>query len=272
MTKAGSPTPDGSRSCPDFETLSRFADEELGADGADGVAAHLVQCARCNALTGRLRAGFGSLETVYTAGTAGSGCVHEESLILYVRDVLSERERKEVEKHLATCDPCVAGLALLHGRLRMADTVGSAVPEAIRARAMQALASSVEEQPGAQMRAVAARPGWLHGTRRALSALLRLPILIPVGVAAGAILMVAVQDTWRGPVVPAGLSRSVGEQEVLRVTSPQARIWSAPTTRSEIIATVGKGTELRVAATERHWYQVVLPKGQMGWIERNAFE
>jgi anti-sigma factor RsiW len=272
MTKIGASTSDGGRLCPDFETLSRFADEELDAGGVESVAAHLQGCARCEALTGRLRAGFGVLETVHAGGTGGAGCTGEESLILYVRNALSERERKGVEKHLATCDPCVAGLALLHGRLRMADGVGTAVPEAIRTRATQAFAASVESPVPSQALVVATRPGWLSRLGSVLSGLFRLPILVPVGVAAGAIVMVSVQDAWRGPLAPSDLSRSIDEQEVLRVTAPQARVWTAPTTRSEIVATVGKGTELRVAATERHWYQVVLPEGQVGWIERDAFE
>jgi anti-sigma factor RsiW len=271
MTKVGGSASDG-RLCPDFETLSRFADEELGAEGVEGVAAHLRQCARCEALAARLRAGFGTFETVHDGGIGGSGCAAEESLILYVRDALSERERKEVEKHLAACDPCVAGLALLHGRLRMEEFVGAGVPEAVRARAMQAFASSVEAPVPSRALAVAVRSSWFGDLGRVFSGLFRLPILVPVGVAAGAILMVTVQDTWRGPLAPSDLTRSVDEQQVLRVTAPQARVWTAPTTRSEIVATVGKGTELRVAATERHWYQVVLPEGRVGWIERAAFE
>jgi anti-sigma factor RsiW len=209
---------------------------------------------------------------VYGGGVGGSGCAAEESLILYVRDALSEQERKDLEKHLATCDPCVAGIALLHGRLRMADTVGSEVPEAIRARAMQAFASSVEAPMPSQSLALQTQSGWLNELSRVLSGFLRLPILVPVGMAAGAILMVTVQDTWRGPLAPSDLSRAVDGKEVLRVTALHARVWTEPSTRSEIVATVGKGTELRVAATERHWYQVVLPEGHVGWVERDAFE
>lgn len=272
MTNGVGSIPDGERLCPDFETLSRFADEELEEEGAEGVAAHLQQCARCEALTVRLRAGLGTEGTAHDGGIGGSGCAAEESLILYVRDGLGERERKDVEKHLATCDPCVAGLALLHGRLRLADRLDSAVPETIRARAMQAFAESAEAPDPSPSLAVAAASGWLGEIGRMLSGLLRLPILVPIGVAAGAILMVTVQDARRGPLAPSDMSRAVGQQEVLRVTVQQARVWTAPTTRSEIIATVSKGSELRVAATERHWYQVVLAEGQVGWVERAAFE
>jgi anti-sigma factor RsiW len=272
MSNVDIATPDGGRLCPDFEALSRFADEELDAEGAEGVAAHVRQCARCEALTVRLRAGFGAAKTEYDGGIGGSGCAAEESLILYVRAELSERERKDVDNHLAACDPCVAGVALLHARLRMAHSVGATVPEGIRTRATQAFAESFETPVPLRSLAVADRWGWLREVGRALSGLLRLPVLVPVGVAAGAILMVTVQDARRGPVPPSELSRAVGQQEVLRVTSPQARVWTAPTTRSEIVATVRKGAALRVAATDRHWYQVVLPEGQVGWVERDAFE
>jgi hypothetical protein len=154
----------------------------------------------------------------------------------------------------------------------MAHRVGSTVPEGIRAGAMQAFAESVEAPLPARSLAVADRLGWFREVGRVLSGLIRLPGLVPVGVAAGAILMVTVQDARRGPLAPSDLSRAAGQQEVLRVTSPQARVWTAPTTRSEIVATVRKGAELRLAATDRHWYQVVLPEGQVGWVERDAFE
>jgi len=159
----------------------------------------------------------------------------------------------------------------------MADHVGAPLPEAVGAGALQAYAASVEIPVGsdtgiAERRAVSPSSGWLGGLGDMLSGLLRLPVLVPVGVAAGAVFMMTVQDTWRGPMTPSELSRSTGEQELLRVTSPQARVWTAPTTRSKVLATVAKGTPLRVAAMDRHWYQVVLPEGQVGWVERDAFE
>ncbi|MFI5398743.1 MAG: SH3 domain-containing protein [Candidatus Binatia bacterium] len=111
-----------------------------------------------------------------------------------------------------------------------------------------------------------------------LSTVSRFPLLAPVAVAAVALLVVVTQSNWMNPEPQQERSRSIAMRETLRVTASEARVWQQPGARSQgseeadIIATLKRGARVDVVGEKDQWYQVVLPDGKEGWMERHAFE
>jgi len=269
MTDARQPEVGAGATCPDFESLSCYADGELDAGPAAAIRAHVDQCARCATLARRLRAGFAADDARRDGGIGGSGCGSEESLVLYALGTLAGDERATLEGHLSECDACLSVMASLNRRLGVAPRVDIAVPADVQLRARHAIEAGLTG-----LRPLAADAprsvALLHRARR----LLRLPVLVPAALAAGALLAVALQPGWIGPTGSGERSRAVSPaaSAKLRVTAVEATVRSRPSMQSEVVGTVRRGALVEVAGEERDWYEVRLDGGRPGWVEREAFE
>jgi anti-sigma factor RsiW len=266
MTDARQPV--AGTTCPDFESLSCYADGELDAAPAAAIAAHVAQCTRCASLATRLREGFEADDARRDGGIGGSGCGGEEALILYATGGLRGSERAALDAHLGTCDGCVTAMALLHRRLGVGP-VERAVPIAIQRRAELALETGLGE-PAPRLRRIEPRgAAVLHRVRE----LLRLPVLVPAALAASALLTVALHPDWVQRAGNGERSRAVAPDTAKRrVTAVEATVRSRPSMQSEVVATVRRGTLVEVAGEERDWFEVRLDGGRPGWVEREAFE
>ena len=253
--------------CPDFEVLSCFADGELEPPQSGEVSAHVSTCTRCAMLARHLREDFGVADVRRDGGVGGSGCAGEESLILYLQGEARSSEVDGVERHLESCDACVSRLTILHRRLGVDAVVDRPMPAEVRERADRALAIEAARVTRAQ-RADRRVESW----RRRLNQLLRFPILIPAAVAAGALMMVSVQEGWIGRTPSVERVRSVGGHDQLRVTVPEAVVRRQPTTHGEVVTTLPKGTVVAVTGEEHGWYRIALAGDQPGWVAREAFE
>jgi anti-sigma factor RsiW len=257
--------------CPDFESLSCYADGELDAAGAAAVASHVRDCAHCETVALRLHDGFEADGARRGGGIGGSGCGGEERLVLYATGGLRGDERHHLEKHLATCDPCVGALGMLHRRLSVASVVDVPVPDGLRQRAHVALDEGLRELAA---EVVPARPATTPGAAllQRVGSWLRIPVLIPVAAAATALLVVALQPAHNDPTNLGERSRAVAPAaSKLRVTAVEASVRSRPSMQSEVVGTVHRGALVEVAGEERDWYQVQVD-GRPGWVEREAFE
>jgi len=143
------------------------------------------------------------------------------------------------------------------------------VPPDVQQRARRALDEAMAELAPA---ATAPRPTRVAFLQRWRSAL-RVPVLVPAALAAGALFMVALH----GPVGsgPPGGEQSRGvapEKTRMRVTAVEAPVRSRPSRQSDLVATIRRGATVDVAGVERDWYEVHLDGGGRGWVEREAFE
>lgn len=276
MSDGHHPTEEVGRDCPDFEILSRFADDELETARADGVAAHLAACVRCGALAERLRDGFGAGNPLRGGGVGGSGCVGEERLVLYASAGAAADERADIAAHVGGCDVCVAALRRVRDRLRVHVEAPMPVPAVVQRRAEAVLAAAARELAGEATPARSAQAaGHLagQGVFERLRGWLRVPVLIPAAAMGAALLLVSL---GRLPTTgPAGTenSRALPPASArLRVKVSEALVYSRPSGQSPVVATVRHGALLDVAGEERGWYEVRLDGGQSGWIVREAFE
>lgn len=258
------------QSCPDFEDLSCYADGELSAGREPDMAKHVDACQRCAGLMAQLRQGFGS-SAAAPDGASGSGCADEERLILYLMRDLEEGERAVVEQHLGHCDPCVYGLSLLHRRLRVQDFVDQPVPAQLQERVRTIIEVEGREH-AAQGVARVPHVGWWERVRDTLDNVLRLPVLLPVAVAAGALLVVGVREADLVRSVAPSDIRAVDLARNLRVTAGRAEVRVQPRQSAAVVVTVDRGQLLRLAGEERDWYRVELPEGGAGWVAKEAFE
>lgn len=254
-------------SCPEFELLSRLADEELEAEEARGLTSHVERCGQCADLLATLRSGLGTAGVTHEGVVAAPGCVGDETLLAYLTEALPADERRGLKTHLASCDACVSGLSRLHRRLAVLDTVEATVPAALKAKASAAIGSAA---PGAKVRRLPSRGAGRRAERRVPS-WLRLPVLMPVSIAAGALLMVSIQEA--GIMSPAqhALTRAVQRDERMRVTSA-AEVRAEPRRQAQVITVVARGTTLQIEGEERDWLLVKLADERTGWVERDAFE
>lgn len=253
--------------CPDFEELSCFIDDELEPALLASVRDHVGGCERCTSLTSRLRQGFGAGLGGLDGGMSGTRCADEEGLILYLTRGLADGERVAVEAHLSRCDSCVYSVSLLRKRLHVDGSVDRAVPAALREKVRDII------DAGARDLAVEAQPramSWVHRVREGLDRFLRLPVLVPVAVAAGALLVIGVQSPDGAPD-RSGI-RAVERVETLRVTAGRATVRESPRASSPVVAELKAGASIRVASEDRGWYRVILSDERSGWVEREAFE
>jgi hypothetical protein len=271
MTDARQPVSGAGTPCPDFESLSCYADGELEPALATGIAAHVDSCSHCATLAGRLREGLAPDDARPDGGIGGSGCAGEEHLVVYAAGGMNGAERAALHAHLGGCDPCVGALTVLHRRLSLAAMVDTPVPSGVQQRARLAFETGLREfAPAAE------RPRYVEPRGAALldriRGLLRVPVLVPAALAAGALLTVALQPG--SPERGSGeLSRAVAPDSArMRVTAVEATVRSRPSMQSDTVATVHRGTVVEVAGGERDWYEVRLDGGSKGWVEREAFE
>jgi len=257
-----------SNPCPDFEDLSCFIDEELDSPQCQVVRRHLESCDRCASLTARLQRSFDGATGGLDGGVSGSHCSDEESLILYLTQGLSERERAAVETHLSRCDACVYGIALLRKRLRIEDSVDCAVPTALREKVRDLIEAGARDL--AEESREHAPAAWAHRVWEALDRMLRLPVLVPAAVAAGALLVVGIQNQNAGSG-SAGI-RAVEQVSVARVTARRALVRDLPRATGEVVGELREGDQVQLAGEERDWYRVLLSNDRSGWVEREAFE
>jgi anti-sigma factor RsiW len=238
---------------------------------AGALAAHVGACAHCATLAARLREGLAADDARRSGGIGGSGCVGEEHLVVYATGGLSGAERDALHAHLAGCDGCLRGLAHLQRRLSIAAAIATPVPAGVQHRARLAFeAGMVSPAP------VAERPSYAGPGRVALldrlRGLLRVPILVPAALAAGALLTLSLQPGQVDPNITER-SRAIAPQTVrLRVSAVEATVRSRPSMQSEVVATVQRGATFEIAGEERDWYEVRLADGRPGWVEREAFE
>jgi hypothetical protein len=141
----------------------------------------------------------------------------------------------------------------------------------IQQRARKALEAAVRDMAPVPERP-AADPRRIVLLRR-LRQRMRLPILVPAALAAGALLMVATRPPTTEQSGQGERSRAVAPDAVkLRVTAVEATVRSRPSMQSEVVATVHRGTVAEITGEERDWYEVRIDGGHPGWVEREAFE
>lgn len=272
MTDARHPAAGAGSVCPDFESLSCYADGEVEPAAAAALAAHVGGCGHCATLAARLREGLAADDARRDGGIGGSGCVGEESMVVYATGGLGGAEREALHTHLVGCDACLRALTHLQRRLSIATAIATPVPAGVQQRARLAFETgTVVPLPGVE------RPRPVETGRAALldrlRGLLRAPILVPTALAAGALLAVSLQPGNGEQNTGSERSRAIAPQSVrLRVRAVVAAVRSRPSMQSDVLATVQRGTTFEIAGEERDWYEVRLEGGRPGWVEREAFE
>src|SRR5215475_13625909 len=256
--------------CPDFEALSCYADGELEPPEAGAIAAHIGECVHCGTLTVRLREGLAADDARRDGGIGGSGCASEEHLVLYATHGLAHTDRAALQSHLVGCDACIRALTMLHRRLAVAAAIDTPVPSGVQQRARLAFEAGLHAEAHAAAPRFEPRGTALLGRLRGL---LRVPVLAPAALAAGALLVVALHAGWSERPVSDERIRAV-EPDVVkrRITAVEATVRSRPSMQSDVVATISRGTVVEVAGMERDWYQVRLDGGRAGWLEREAIE
>jgi hypothetical protein len=256
--------------CPDFETLSRFADEEVDAQEAASLTEHVGECESCEELLASLQIGFDPVAALPSErSAAAAGCGEEELLLAHLTGTLPAEAERSLKSHLRSCDACVDVLAMLHRRLNVGGTIEAPVPVAVQARGWAAIEAA---RPAPVRAPRPAEESWGRRVEQRVSAWLRLPVLMPLSVAAGALLMVTLQETGVMSGAPRPSTRAVERQAHLRVTAPVASVLDQPHRKAQVIAVVPRGTVVDIAGEERDWYRVKLSDDRLGWVERDAFE
>jgi hypothetical protein len=256
--------------CPDFEDLSRFVDGEVDGDRASQIGTHVRHCAWCAGLATMIRAYFEAAAASADSTAGGSSCGSNEMLVSYLTTGLSDAERHSIDTHVRGCDQCIRTLTLLQRRLLSSEEIPAPVPAFLVERATDA--ATPERAPVKPAAGLAEAWSALSSVGRRLSAHIRLPALVPAAVAAGALLVVAGEHNWMKPEPLKEMSRAVPSHRALRITAPEAVVRLQPNSRTEVVATLSRGTTIEVTSLEKDWYRVTLPGGAEGWVERQAFE
>jgi anti-sigma factor RsiW len=173
-----------------------------------------------------------------------ASCPNDELLIGYVTGDLAGPEQRQINDHVSTCDRCIETARAVHARLRVTSEPLESPPAVLRGRVHAA-----------------------NGERRPVPLLLRLPILVPMSLAAGALLVVGV-ETWVGPARPPVLIRAVQIQRTTHGTPVHAQ----PSEHAPVVASLNAGESVEVRSEQPGWYRVTLADGSEGWIEARAFE
>lgn len=173
-----------------------------------------------------------------------ASCPNDELLIGYVTGDLADAQQRQINDHVATCDRCIETARAVHARLRVTSEPLEPAPAAVRAR----------------VRAVG-------GESHRVPLLLRLPILIPISLAAGALLVVGV-ETLVGPARSPVLIRAVQIQR----TTHETPVHAQPSGRAPVVASLNAGESVEVRSEQPGWYHVTLADGSEGWIDARAFE
>lgn len=189
----------------------------------------------------------------------------DEFIVAYLTTGLTETERRDVDEHVRACDRCVQALAVAQRRIAIEAEIVAPVPVSLQERVAAVTADSVPSVRDALRT-------WTSAVSARLSAFLRLPVLVPAAVAAVVLLAIATQQMWLGPQVQREMSRSIGRRETLRVTANEAVVRVQPVPQGAALASLKRGTRVEVVGDKGDWYQVLLPDGKEGWIDRSAFE
>jgi len=186
----------------------------------------------------------------------------DEILAAYLSTGLTSAEQRDVRQHVQTCDRCVQTVAIARSRMDIASELSAPVPASVRERARLPEFSPARDGD--------AHPHWLSAWRDRLTGLLRIPVLAPVAVAVGMLLVLATNSQWLHP--GGELTRSIHLRQTVHVTSTEAPVHAQPSTRADVVATLHHGTAVEVRDEQRDWYRVALPDGTEGWVLRDAFE
>jgi len=215
-------------------------------------------------------------------------CPSGEFLVAAVTGGVNDDEQRWLDTHLDSCDRCLDAVDTALRRLRIADEIPVAVPDAVHQRAATAAAMSESAptllpgpQPATDRPASTTWPAtrwpatqwlatwWRGGARGWVAALLRPPVMIPAAVGLVAVLALATQ-MWMTPGVPRSLTRSIAVPQHVRVTALEAPVRRRPSGNAEIVATVARGTVVDISGEERDWLHVTLPDGTEGWVDQTA--
>jgi len=160
--------------------------------------------------------------------------------------------------------------------LSISDQMSTPVPDALRQRAVGAVASPSDSVSHRLTTPASRSAGWLSPLLEWLSAILQPRLLVPVAITVLALLVIVNRYAWFSPAPQGDLTRSLEAHETLRVTSSQATVWQRPggnrLEQNKIIVTLHRGDAVDIVGAENDWYRVVLSDKHEGWVERRAFE
>ena len=145
-------------------------------------------------------------------------------------------------------------------RLGFAEMRGSRVHARLR------VTQRLESPPATVMARVHAAPVAQLGAveNRRVPVLLRLPILIPMSLAAGVLLFVGTHALLSPP--QRVLMRAVQMQRAIH----EAPVRALPSAQAPIVGRITGGEMVDVRAEQSDWYRIALPDGSEGWIEAGA--
>jgi hypothetical protein len=146
----------------------------------------------------------------------------------------------------------------------MIDELAAAVPAGVAERALRSMPAEAQRE-----RRIGGLDTWLAAIRDKLASILRFPVLVPVAVAAVAVLVVMTHESWSP--APGELTRSTQIHQRLRVTAPEAVLRAQPSRKEPTIAILKRGTDVEIVGGRGEWLQVHV-EGKEGWMERQAFD
>jgi anti-sigma factor RsiW len=253
--------------CPQFEELSRWVDGEIDELGRAKVQKHVAKCRACAEVIRRLATVTAPARVAVGGGVHVAGCPDAETLVAYLTDAVEAQARAAVDRHLKDCDACLTALPLMRHSLARGSTAAVSVPKSVQRRAMAALGgvpAGARNGPGARgVRRL------LAAARAGLPSLVRIPVLVPIAVAAVAVVVITSRDDRLG--VSRDMSRSVHVVQQRRVTAMRAPVHAQPSSHAPVVGTLHRGDRVEVRDEERVWLRVALGDGTEGWVERDAF-
>lgn len=172
-------------------------------------------------------------------------CPDDEALIGYVEGSVAAAERAAIEHHLATCNACVETIRCVHTRLHAVGDALLPPPQSVSMRVEAILRTPARRVP----------------------ILLRLPILVPVSLAAGVMLTVGMHSLF-APAQPVVLKRAAQMQR----TTHAIPVLAQPSAQADVIAQVNSGQMVEVRTEHAGWCRIALPAGDEGWVECSALE
>ena len=263
-------------SCPDLWLLSQRVDDELPADEAAPIDAHVAGCALCGARLERLRRAFDDASaaaasaTAHVDATRTTDCPSPSMLAGWRDPALPTPDRAATERHLEACDRCLdETLAATRLLARLDATPAIAVPAALQARVAALWQETAAEPALSRLVVRVTRAGTQLLESHLLAPLrelveLSLPLPAMRGDAPASALSFKLHATdaiITTTVVPAG--DSVGLTVVIEDDGGTAiadqRVFLRRQGRSVYSARTDAGGMLRVPGLERGVYEVACP-------------
>jgi hypothetical protein len=201
------------------------------------------------------------------SGSSNSTTEHpsDELIVAYVTSGLTDDERRAIDAHIRTCDRCVEDIAVVQRRLDMLPEIPTRVPVEILERARVSAPTPVPRRR-------ASLATWIAAIRDRLADFLTVPVLVPVAVAALALLVLVTQQVWVGPGSQQQLIRSVDTHETMHVRTEIALVRDRPAADADVVQELHRGARVDVIGEQGNWCKVVLPNGEQGWVEHQTFE